>query len=233
MLPVKSIFSKVVLSYQPVYHHFRKWCKDGRWNHCRVSLLNDRKSSLDLSGGDIDGSHTAVLRGGEQAAYQGRKKRKTCNSLYFTGRQGIPLAMSSTKAGNHHGLHEIEEALGGIFRTVEKAAISLDGLFINADSGFDPNVFREVCSKKGMIANVRFNYRNGDIESKDDIYFDDALYEERYSIERTNAWLDTFRSLLNRFDTTTSSWKGFNHIAFIVILLRKTGKEKSLNDFKY
>ncbi|MDR3340033.1 MAG: hypothetical protein LBT25_08115, partial [Candidatus Symbiothrix sp.] len=47
------------------------------------------------------------------------------------------------------------------------------------------------------------------------------LYKERYSIERTNAWMDSFRSLLNRFDFTVSSWVGFNYIAFIVILLNK------------
>ncbi|TCI84359.1 IS5/IS1182 family transposase, partial [Tenacibaculum sp. M341] len=36
------------------------------------------------------------------------------------------------------------------------------------------------------------------------------------------------RSLLNRFDTTITSWKGFNFLAFIVIGLKKFHKiEKS------
>ncbi|MDR0546522.1 MAG: IS5/IS1182 family transposase, partial [Dysgonamonadaceae bacterium] len=48
----------------------------------------------------------------------------------------------------------------------------------------------------------------------------------RYSIERTNAWMDSFRSLLNRFDVTVSSWEGFNYIAFMVILLKKLCKTK-------
>ncbi|MCL6217390.1 IS5 family transposase, partial [Zunongwangia sp. M21534] len=30
-----------------------------------------------------------------------------------------------------------------------------------------------------------------------------------------------YRSLLNRFDTTTSSWKGFNYLAFMAIALKK------------
>jgi len=37
-----------------------------------------------------------------------------------------------------------------------------------------------------------------------DDYFDEKLYADRYSIKRTNAWMDRFRSLLNRFDTTLS-----------------------------
>ncbi|SFW40773.1 Transposase DDE domain-containing protein, partial [Sinomicrobium oceani] len=54
----------------------------------------------------------------------------------------------------------------------------------------------------------------------------EKLYEERYAIERTNAWMDSYRSLLNRFDTTTTSWKGFNYLAFIAIALKKFYKPK-------
>jgi len=33
--------------------------------------------------------------------------------------------------------------------------------------------------------------------------------------------MDSFRSLLNRFDVTVSSWKSFNYIAFMIILFKK------------
>ncbi|MEO5789053.1 MAG: hypothetical protein ACOH2D_10970 [Gelidibacter sp.] len=33
-----------------------------------------------------------------------------------------------------------------------------------------------------------------------------------YAIERTNAWMDSYRSLLNRFDTTNASWFQLNII---------------------
>jgi hypothetical protein len=52
------------------------------------------------------------------------------------------------------------------------------------------------------------------------------LYKERYSIERTNAWMDSFRSILNRFDVTLTSWESFNYIAFMVILLKKINRKK-------
>ena len=68
------------------------------------------------------------------------------------------------------------------------------------------------------------NTRNGD--ANEDYLFDEDLYRERYSIERTNARMDSFRSLLNRFDTTTSNWENFNYIAFIVILMRKAIQRK-------
>jgi len=226
-LPVKSLFSDVVLSYQAVFWHYRKWCKNGDWQQCWISLLNKHKSCLDLSSGDIDGSHTPAIKGGEEVAYQGRKKRKTTNSLYLTDRQGLPLALSSPKAGNHHDLHEIQQALNEMFSVLEKASIALDGLFINADSGFDSKSFRLACAERGIYANVDFNPRNGE-SNEYEYLLDDELYKERYSIERTNAWMDSFRSILNRFDVTVSSWEGFNYIAFMVILLKKLKKsEKS------
>lgn len=225
-LPVESLFSKVVLSYKTVFGHFRKWCKKGDWRSCWIHLLGNHKKELDLSSGDIDGSHTPALRGGEEVAYQGRKKKKTTNALYLTDRQGIPLAMSSPVAGNHHDLYNIEGSLEELFTTLTSAGINLDGLFLNADSGFDSKEFRNACQKQGIFANVDFNSRN--TERDDDNFLDELLYKERYSIERSNAWMDSFRSILNRFDTTVSSWESFNYIAFIVIMMKKiTVSEKS------
>ncbi|MEN9919852.1 MAG: hypothetical protein RL662_2288, partial [Bacteroidota bacterium] len=40
-----------------------------------------------------------------------------------------------------------------------------------------------------------------------------------------------YRTILNRFDTTVSSWKSFNYIAFMVILLKKVKQNKSQDDF--
>ncbi|UOY06365.1 hypothetical protein L0P88_20890 [Muricauda sp. SCSIO 64092] len=42
--------------------------------------------------------------------------------------------------------------------------------------------------------------------------FDQEPYDERYALELTNTWMDSHRSLLNRFDTTTENWKGFNYL---------------------
>jgi transposase len=187
-LPVQSLFSEVVLHYKTVFGHFRKWCKDGSWKQAWINLLCDNKSHLDLSSASIDGSHTTALLGGEEVAYQGRKKRKTTNSLYLADNQGLPLAMSSPLAGNHHDLYQIETALPELFETLSKAKISLDGLFVNADSGFDCKVFREMCLKEGVFPNVDFNYRNGD-NNDEEYLLDELLYKERFTIERTNAWM--------------------------------------------
>jgi len=223
-LPVRSLFSEVVLSYKSVFWHFRKWCKKGDWQDSWFHILCKHKGTVDLSSADIDGSHTPALRGGEEVAYQGRKSKKTTNALFLTDRNGLPLVMSTPVAGNHHDLYDVEKRLEELFAGLEKANIPVDGLFINADSGFDADIFRTTCLKHGVMANVDFNTRNGQVN--DDYLLDEFLYKERYSIERTNAWMDSFRTLLNRFDTTITSWISFNYIAFMVLLLKKIQKRK-------
>ena len=80
LLPVQSLFSDVVLSYKTIFGHFRKWCKSGEWEYCWTKILEKYKSFLDLSSADLDGSHATALRGGEEVAYQGRKKK---NDKFF------------------------------------------------------------------------------------------------------------------------------------------------------
>lgn len=68
--------------------------------------------------------------------------------------------------------------------------ISLDGLFLNFDARFDAE---NLCSKSldlGIIPNIAHNERNWATDN--DYYFDQLLDKERYTIERRNAWLDSF-----------------------------------------
>lgn len=225
-LPVNALFEQNILTWNSVYYHYRKWCLSEVLKDCWIQFLKAHKQELDLSSVDLDGSHTPAIRGGIAVEYQGRKKRKTTNALYLTDRQGIPLAMSEPVAGNHNDLHEIEVQFEVVTATLKQADISLDGLFLNADAGFDSKNFRESCSKKEIHANICFNKRNGNTDRNE--YFDQDLYNERYAVELTNAWMDSYRSLLNRFDTTTESWKGLNYLAFIVIAIKKFIKRKNI-----
>jgi len=224
-LPVGSLFSGKALTWQGVYYHFNKWGRSGTFRDCWVKFLDRHRGKLDLSSADLDGSHTPAIRGGQGVAYQGRKKRKTTNALYLTDRQGLPLSMSEPVSGNHNDLYDIEVQFEVVTATLEEADIPVEGLFLNADAGFDSREFRKACGKKEVNANICFNKRNGKTDR--DEYFDQELYDQRYAIERTNAWMDSYRSLLNRFDTTTSSWKAFNYLAFIVIAAKKFLNKKS------
>ncbi len=121
-----------------------------------------------MSSVDWDGSHITALRGGEQDAYKGLQKRKTTNALYLIDRQGIPLAMSHQTEGNHNDLHQIKEHFTDIIESLHQSNIKIEGLFLNADAGFDSMDFREFCFADGIIPNIAINYRNG--TNSDDIF---------------------------------------------------------------
>ena len=95
--------------------------------------------------------------------------------------------------------------------TLDRADIKTEGLFLDADAGFDSKDFRSACARRDINANICFKKRNGSVDDGDE-YFDRDLYDQRYAVERTNPWIDSFRSLLNRFDTTIECWKGFNYL---------------------
>ena len=69
--------------------------------------------------------------------YQGRKKRKTTNTLYLTDHQDLPIMMSSPESGEHDDIHDIGSVMENIFQILKRRIIRVDGFFINADAWFD------------------------------------------------------------------------------------------------
>jgi transposase len=220
-LPLRQFFNRFSITWNTVYYYFQKWSKDGSWYRLWTSFLKLHKSLLDMSSVQLDGSHTPAKRGGENVGYQGRKKSKTTNMLFLTEKQGIPLGCSDPVAGNHNDLFEIKKSVSKIVDTLKASNIDYDGLFMNADAGFDGVEFRELCEYLGIIPNFDINKRNSKNPDKHDYYFDCQLYKERFVVERTNAWLDGYKGLLIRYETKASHWLSFHYLAFTLILLRK------------
>lgn len=216
-LPMKQFF-RCKYNWQSVYFHFQKWCKDGSWQRVWDNVLNRNKHLLDLSSIQLDGTHTPTKRGGEAVGYQGRKKSKTSNMLILTDNQGIPLTCSEPVEGNHNDSFNLVPTVQKMMTGLESSDIRIDGLFLNADAGFDTEEFRGYCTDVEIIGNIDQNKRNGIVKNH---LFDDFLYKCRFVVERTNAWLDAFKAVLVRFETNAIHWKALNLLAFCVILLRK------------
>jgi len=221
-LPIQSLFNKPV-TWESVYYHFRKWSRDGSWRQVWIALLKLNKQLLNMSSVSLDGSHTIAKQGGEMVDYQGRKRAKTTNMLFLTDSQGIPLACSSPMAGNHHDCFDILTSMEHIEKVFAETSISLDGLFMNADAGFDNHTLRDWAESKGIHANFCFNKRNAKKAHRNELYFDSLLYQQRFVVERTNAWIDSFKALIIRYEKLTQTWLSMHYLVFAVILLRKIG----------
>ncbi len=175
---------------------------------------------MDLSSIQLDGTHTPAKLGGKSVAYQGRKKSKTTNTLIITDSQGIPVACSDPIAGNHNDAYNLVEIFTKMIKSVQLADIPVEGLFLNADSGFDTKDFRSYYYKNELFDDIDRNKRNGN-EYESETVFDELLYKTRFVIERTNAWLDAFKVILVRFETNDLHWKSLLLLAFSIILLRR------------
>lgn len=216
-LPMKQFF-RVKYQWQSVYYHYQKWCKDDSIKHLWTEVLRKYKHLLDLSSIQLDGTHTPTKRGGEAVDYQGRKKCKTSNMLIMADSRGIPVACSDAISGNHNDAYELKENVSQMLKSIESSSIKTEGLFLNADAGFDTKEFREYCFSRDIIGNIAINPRNG---GNEDYLLDDLLYKCRFVIERTNAWLDAFKALMVRFETNKIHWKALHLLAFTLILLRQ------------
>lgn len=221
LLPLKEFFEPGAITWQGVYYYFNKWFKDGSFQKAWLAILAQHKQVLDLSSMQLDGSHTVAKQGGEAVGYQGRRKAKTTTALFFTDSNGLPLVMAEPQAGNHNDVYEIKPLFEQMCSLVEGTGISLKGVFMNADAGFDVEELRQICRDKEIEANIADNARNSNALPEQYEYFDDELYKERFVIERTNAWLDGFKGLLMRYEKKIKSWMTQHWMAFSVLLLRK------------
>lgn len=226
LLPLKQFFTTQALTWQGVYYHFNEWVKDGSWTKVWIGILSVHKSNLDLSSIQLDGSHTPCKQGGEAVGYQKRKAAKTTNSLFLADNQGQMLACATPQSGKHHDLFNIQTLFEQLCEILIKAGIDFKGLFLNADAGFDSQELRRICKEKQIEANIANNSRNGMLQSDNYQYFDEELYRYRTVIEHANAWMDSFKALLVRFEKKTITWVALMLLAFSVRFLRKI-KQKS------
>lgn len=221
MLPTSTFFEGAALTWNGVYYHHYQWVKDGSWKAVWVNILKNNKGKLDLSSAQLDGSHSAVKKQGENIGYQGRKAQRTTNALFLSDNEGQPLAIATPQSGNHNDLYEIETLFEEMCGLLNQAGIDLKGVFLNADAGFDAEVVKQVCTRKGIEANIDQNKRNTKNEAEQYRYFDEELYKRRFVVERMNAWMDGFKALLVRYEVKIKTWMALHFMAFAILLLKK------------
>ena len=221
-LPMREFFGFTRYTWQSVYYHFNKWSQIRVWEDCYSRLLKDYRGKLDLSMVNLDGSHTPAKRGGQKVGYQGRKKSKTSNILILTDRQGVAIGWTYPISGEHNDSFEIRKMTSEIFDRMELLNLRCDGLFLNADAGFDVREFRNLCEQRGINHNIDINKRRGrKQDDENDYLFDNELYRGRFSVEQLNAWVDGFKTLRVRYETNAKNWLSFHCLAFAIIFLRK------------
>jgi hypothetical protein len=170
---------------------------------------------------NLDGTQSLAKKGGEKVAYQGRKKGKTSNILPITDRNGYVIASTGILGGNHNDAYELKPHLQAAFQEMKKLGLSIEGAYFNADSSFDTKEGRKTCFNYGVIPNIPENRRNrkrAKLGRKP--LFNEEVYHQRFTEERTFAWVDKFKRLLIRFERDADLFFGAHCLAFTMINLR-------------
>ena len=117
----------------------------------------------------------------------------------------------------------LENSLKRLIRVARLVDIDLKGIELNLDKGFDSKKNRKIIWNAGMKPNIPENSRNRN-KSKPKKgrprYFNIKSYKERFTVEKTFAWEDCYRSLVIRYDRKYSNYMGRKHLAYTLINLR-------------
>jgi transposase len=172
---------------------------------------------LQLKQINIDGSLMPSFAFKDKTGYSGKHHKTGVKISTISEGSGIPLAMVVDK-GNIVDITLADNTVDSI--RIAHSVIA--GSLLNGDKGYDCLDFRKSTSNAGFVPNIP-KRKCTKVRDKDVFYY---MYmpnagKKRFIIERTNAWLKSFKRLRFRFDYTATSFEAFLYLAIIVICVRR------------
>ncbi|MDO4880430.1 MAG: IS5 family transposase [Capnocytophaga sp.] len=208
-------------SYQSVYYFYKKWCKEEIFKLFFQNLLIEKRPLLDTEKLNLDGTHSLVKKAAQSADYQHRKKGRTSNVLILTDGNGRPIALGDIMSGNHNDLYDIVPQFSKIMTQLRECNLCVENSYLIANKGFDSKKLRRAIMRRKLFPNIKENKRNrkGNKRGRKR-FFQEKVYKERYVNERCFAWLDSFKTLLIRFDFLDFHWLNWHYLSFALVLLK-------------
>lgn len=165
----------------------------------------------------IDGSLLQSFAFKEKTGYSGKHHRTGVKMSVIVEGSGIPIAMVVAK-GNIVDITLAEATVDSI--CIAKSAIQ--GSDFLGDKGYDCLDFRIHVAEYGSMPNIP-KRKTTKVRDKHIWYY---VYNKekgklRFVVERTNAWLKSFRRLRMRFDYKASSFEAFLYLAILVLCVRR------------
>lgn len=159
----------------------------------------------------LDGTLIPSFSFREMTGYSGKYHRVGVKLSWIVDSTGLPLSVV-TAPGNVHDLTVARE-------TCSSLHLSYQYLFTStllADKGYDSQYFRVFLRQRDLKDNIVPRHHAGPGPP-----FDPLLAKHRFVVERSNAWLKSFRRLKFRFDRTKLMFEAFVALAVLVMLVRR------------
>ena len=145
--------------------------------------------------------------------------------MTITDNHGFVIAPITMKPVNAHDTTILPEAFSDTIAFSKQIGMDLSGAALTLDSAFDSKANHQLIREQGLIPVIYPNRRN----AKDPIviarkfrWFNKDIYKERYKVERTFGWQDTYRKLTLSYDKLKETRLGFRHLAYSMINFRIT-----------
>lgn len=124
---------------------------------------------------------------------------------------------------NNHDSILLPDCIDALTDFASLISLDLTGAYLTLDSGFDSEHNKWLVRSHGMIPVIKPNRRGTKDEAKIEKMYDDfnePIYQERFKIERTFAWQDTYRKLVIRYEKLEATHTGFKYLAYAIMNLR-------------
>jgi transposase len=164
-------------------------------------------------------------KGGAGIGYSGHKHQKGDKELTIVDNNGFVLGPITVKPVNQQDIVILPESLTKLVTFTEQIGLELEKSSFTLDSGFDSKANKDLIKEQKLVPIIKPNRRN----TKEPIaiarlyrWFDKELYKERYKVERTFGWQDTYRRLAISYDRLEEIRLGFRHLAYAMINFRVT-----------
>lgn len=145
--------------------------------------------------------------------------------MTITDNNGFVLGPISVKPVNQHDSIILPETLGNLVHFTSAIGMDLTGSALTLDSGFDSQDNKARIRAAGLMPVIYPNRRNTQEPmaiARKFRWFNKTLYQERYKVERTFGWQDTYRKLVISYDRLPETRKGFRLLAYSMINFRVT-----------
>lgn len=176
---------------------------------CLILKRLDEFNRLDLNIASVDGSLVPSFNFLDTTGFSGKYKKTGTKLSVITDFLGTPLNVVFA-SGNKH---DVSFAIP----TITNNPIGKPNTIL-ADKGYDSDKLRLKLEDFGINSNIAVRHIG---DRKETINYNIPLGKMRFKIERTNAWIKSFRRLHFRFDVTLASFKALTYLALIVICIRK------------
>ena len=101
-----------------------------------------------------------------------------------------------------------------MIKWIKQIGICTDNSIQNADKGFDSKALRRAIRRRKMIPNRKTKKRGRKR------FFIQDVYNKSFVIERCFAWIDSFKTLLVRFDKLDIYWLNWHFLACALVVLK-------------